>query len=713
MQQSFSNKINRHKVIVIAVLAALPLIATAEDTLPEVSVSAKSVTETALGNVEDYVANRSITATKTDTPIIQTPQSISIVTQQQILEQGAYTLQDTLNYTTGVTAGAYGLDNRGDWFFVRGVEPTQLYDGLRSHVQSFDIPRPDPYFLERVEVLRGPGSVLFGQGSVGGTVNVVSKRPQEETSRQINVQYGMYDRKQVGIDLTGKLDDSGELLYRFVGLAKDTGTQVEFTDNKRYQIAPSITWRPSDNTSLNVQLNIQKDETDGATAAFLPHSGTVVANPNGNIPSRRFTGEPGIDKTHMDYQAINWQFEHAFNDTWTIRQNGRYSNIDYDYVTLYPNIFGGVATTAFFTNPQMSEVTRFGYANQAQTRTFSLDNNVQAKFDLADTQHTIIAGVDYFKTKVDEKNAFTFISTPFNLFNPTYGNFDRAELPNATNQADNTTDQIGFYLQDQIKLGQHWAFTAGLRHDETNKSTQGVAGEQTDRELTGRIGVVYLADNGLAPYASYTESFTPVIGANIFGVPYKPLMGEQYEIGLRYQPVDSNSRYTISYFDLEQKNALSPDPNNPLNQSQRGNVTSKGLELEALANLTDNIDLIASYAYTKARRNDGMVTTRVAEVHDHVASAWATYKFSIADIPGFKVGAGLRYIGRASDETDTLNIPSVTLLDAMFSYENKDWRAAINGTNLGDKTYISTVLSRGDVWYANRMNIVASFTYKF
>jgi iron complex outermembrane recepter protein len=704
----------RRKMLFVAVLTALPQIVIAEETLEEVAVSAKAVKETAYGGTEDYVANRSMTGTKTDTPIIETPQSITVVTQQQIREQGALTLQDALNYTTGVTAGAYGLDNRGDWLFIRGVEHTQLYDGLRTHIQTYDIPRPDPFFLERVEVLRGPGSVMFGQGSVGGIVNVVSKRPQEETHRELNVQYGMYDRKQVGLDTTGKVDEEGNLLYRFVGLVRDTGTQVEYTDNQRYQLAPSLLWKPDDNTSLFVQLNLQKDETDGATAAFPPHSGTILRNPNGRIPLKRFTGEPGIDQTHMDNQDLNWQFEHAFNDTWTVRQNGRYSNMKYDYISLYPNIFLGVGG---FTG---AEVTRSAYINQAKTRTFSLDNSLQAKFDIAGTDHTVVGGVDYFKSRIDEKNGFTTITTPFNLYDPVYGNYNPAELPVAVDQPDNTTDQIGFYIQDQFKVGKHWAFTAGLRRDETNKKTQDVSGKQTDRATTGRIGLVYLADNGLAPYASYTESFTPVIGINaITGQTYQPMEGQQKEVGLRYQPVDSNSMYTFSLFDLELENVLSPGPG--ATQIQGGKTKSRGFELEALANLTDNIDLIANYTYTKARRDNSLTDaggnplqdTRIAEVRDNTASLWATYKFNIAGIPGFRVGAGVRYLSDNKDETSTLELPSVTLFDAMFAYEDDTWRAAINGTNLGDKVYFASCLSRGDCWYANRMNIVGSLTYKF
>jgi len=714
------------KLIVLAVLMAIPQIVAAESTediLTEVSVKSKMIRETAMGPTEDYVANRAITATKMDTPIIETPQSISVVTQQQMREQGAYTLQDALSYTTGVTAGAYGLDARGDWLFIRGVAHMQIYDGLRSNDQSaYNSPRPDPFFLERVEVLRGPNSVLFGQGSVGGLVNIVSKRPQAEKSGQIGVQYGMFDRKRIEGDFTGKLDENGEWMYRLIGAVRHTDTQTDYTDNQRYQLAPSLTWKPSDNTMLNVQLTLFKDKTDGANTNFLPHSGTIVSNPNGQIPIGRFAGEPGFDQFDQDYQAINWQFEHAFNDTFTFRQNGRYAHSKYDYAQIYPWVFNISAPGASdgFLNPELSEMDRAAFAVKVKDKTFSLDNHLQAKFDWGSIQHTLIAGLDYFKNKKETARGSGDIFTPFNLFDPVYGNFDPLNgdnLPVLTRIADENQDLIGLYLQDQIKLGKHWAFTLGLRNDRTNKKIDDGSRTQTDHETTGRIGVVYLAENGFAPYASYTESFLPVSGQDVYGKSYTPKTGKQYELGLRYRPQNSNSIYTISYFDLEEKNRLNPDPNDPNNQLQGGKGLSRGIEFEAIANLMDKIDLIANYSYIHARTKDangpGTGKLRIAEVHDHTASIWATYQFAIADIPGFKVGAGARYVGSNSDETGTLNIPSVTLFDAMLSWENAHWRTAINGTNLGDKHYYTTCLSRGDCYVANRMNVVGSLSYKF
>ena len=279
--------------------------------------------------------------------------------------------------------------------------------------------------------------------------------------------------------------------------------------------------------------------------------------------------------------------------------------------------------------------------------------------------------------------------------------------------------QVGFYAQDQMKFCQHWSLVAGLRHDTaTSKVEDGVTKTQTDNATTGRIGAVYLADNGLAPYISYSESFVPVVGTNFFNKAYSPKTGKQTEVGLRYQPLNSNSMYTASMYKLKESNHLSSDPTNPNNQLQGGEAKVWGIELEALANLTDHIDLIANYSYTHARTNSdkdlvALTGPYIAEVHENVASTWATYQFSVADITGFKVGAGVRYVGSGTDETGTLDLPSVTLFDAMLAYENAKWKFALNGNNITDKTYITTCGARGDCWFGSRSSVVGSLTYKF
>ncbi|WP_033465327.1 TonB-dependent siderophore receptor, partial [Bordetella bronchiseptica] len=261
----------------LAAGAAQAQTATEATTLPTVQVTGRG--ETATGPVDGYAATRSATATKTDTPLSETPQAVTVIPREQIIDQGAQNVQDTMNYAAGVRPNAYGVDNRGDYVRVRGVEPVQYLDGLKQFF-NYNNPRTEVYGLERVEVLRGPASMLYGQGSTGGVVNLVSKRPQPEAMREIGVTVGNHNRKEVQADLTGPLTEDGTWLYRVVALGRDSDTQVQYTKDDRMMVAPSLTWQPSAATSLTLQAYWQKDKS-GTTQAFLPWSGTVSGNPNG------------------------------------------------------------------------------------------------------------------------------------------------------------------------------------------------------------------------------------------------------------------------------------------------------------------------------------------------------------------------------------------------------------------------------------------------
>ncbi|MEZ5444357.1 MAG: TonB-dependent siderophore receptor [Gammaproteobacteria bacterium] len=677
----------------------------ASTTLPAVTVTGAQ--ETAHGPAEDYVANRGTTGTKTDTPIVETPQSISVITGQQIEDQGAQTLQDALRYSTGVRSDAYGLDSRGDWSFVRGVEPTQYQDGMRVFFDFFSNVRPDTYAIERVEILRGPGSTLFGQGSTGGTVNVVSKRPQAQAHREINVQLGNYDRRQVGVDLTGPVTTDGDLLYRFIGVGRDSETQVDFTESDRWLLAPSFTWQPTDRTNLTLLVNIQRD-TGTVTTAFPPWSGTLLPNPNGEIGTERFTSEPEFDRFDNSQDAVGWQFEHAFDAMWTVRQNMRYSHSTVDYRTLYPDVFSNPQNP--FVDAAQRQVFRFGYIREQQDDAWTLDNQVQADWDWGFARHTVLVGLDYSHDRIQRRQGFSFDTNPFDLFDPVYGNFT---APVALHEPDTSIQQVGVYFQDQIRLGQKWILSGGFRHDWASTDVDGGTSAE-DEALTGRVGLVHLFDNGLAPFVGYSQSFTPITFTDIFNQPYQPIRGEQVEVGLRYQPPGSNSLYTAAIYDIEEQNRLSPDPNNPFNDIQLGEANIWGIELDAHANITRNIDLIANYAYTHARTSDGVSSDRyIAEVPAHVASGWLRYSFDAGVLRGLSVGGGLRYVGESHDELGILDVPSVTLLDAMIAYETGRWRVALNGTNITDETYIASCLSRGDCWYGSRATVVGSVNYSF
>lgn len=303
-------------------------------TLESITVSAQPELETALTPVSGYIAKNAATASKTDTPLIETPQSVTVVTRDEIRDQGAQGLQDALNYAAGVRSDAYGLDSRTDSFRTRGSSPSVYLDGLRQNYNWYtSTTRTEPYTLERIEVLRGPASMLYGQGSTAGVVNMVSKRPLPEAQNEIGVSYGSHNRKQLQADFTGPLTEDGTWLYRIVGVGRQADTQVDFVPDDRLLLAPSLTWRPSASTSLTFQ-GLWQDDKSGSTSQFFPWEGVALDNPNGSIPVNRFIGEPDWDRYNSRRASLGWLFEHKFNDNWTVRQNFRWARNEVDYRSL-------------------------------------------------------------------------------------------------------------------------------------------------------------------------------------------------------------------------------------------------------------------------------------------------------------------------------------------------------------------------------------------
>lgn len=674
------------------------------------TVQVEGRSDDAWGPIDGYYAYDVRTATKTDTPLIESPQSVSVITSDQIEEQGALTLQDAVGYTAGIRSDAYGLDSRVDSTFIRGVAPVQYLNGLRLFYGNYNNTRIEPFALERIEVLRGPSSVLYGQGSVGGIINLVSKRPIAEPHREIQVQYGNYDRKQVGLDFSGPLTQDGDWLYRMVALGRDSDTQVDFVENDRLLFAPSLTWKPDERTELTFLANIQRDYS-GSTTAFLPWSGTLLPNPNGRIPTSRFVSEPGFDRYDTEQNALGWEFEHDLNSTWTFKQNLRYTDSGSEYYTMYPaNHFANPQMP--YVNPGQSQFQRIVYIKEEDTRAWNMDNHVQARWTWGPTDHTLLAGLDASHVTLDGRSGSTVDPTPFDVYNPVYGrSFVR---PDVTEDPDTAIWQAGLYLQDQIRFYDKWVLTAGLRRDKAVTDVDnGLRSE--DDATTYRVGMVYLADNGLAPYVSYSESFLPITSTDNFNNPYEPREGRQYEAGIRYEPPGTRNRFTASVYDLVEENQLAPDPVNPANQIQIGETKVQGLELEGIVGIGYDIDLIASYSYTDTETDGGPAGTVgvLPGVPEHMASLWGKYRFRLFDMPGFSVGAGVRYIGDRTDETETLQIPSAILLDAMVAYDSGPWRVAVNGANITDETYVANCLSRGDCFYGSRATVIGTVSYSF
>src|SRR5690606_38557575 len=328
---------------------------------------------------------------------------------------------------------------------------------------------------------------------------------------------------------------------------------------------------------------------------------------------------------------------------------------------------------------------RIYYVSKPEVDVWTADQNATALFDTGSLQHTLLLGADYQHAVTNRRQAGG-MATPLDVYNPVYGTFDPSII-SLIEDPEQTVAQRGLYLQDQIRY-RNWLATLGLRKDWADNRTEGGL-RQKDDEVTGHVGLSYLLDNGLAPYISYSESFQPVIGLNpVTKQPYIPLEGKQWELDIKYQPPGSRSlytAYTAAVFDLREQNRRMPDPDNPINTLQAGETRSRGLELEALASVTDNWDLIGNYTYTDTEVLEGSEAEqghRLASVPEHMASLWSQHRFALFGIPGFTAGAGVRYVGASWDGMDELKTPSTTLFDAMVGYNRNNWGLALNATNL-------------------------------
>lgn len=700
----------------------------AAQTLPVISVNALGDRENPLGPVSGNVAKRSLTGTKTDTALKETPQTISVVTRDQMDSQGVESIAESLRYTPGVVTQYGNTDLRYDWLTVRGFVPGRYLDGLRLPFGSrgYSQPRIEPYGLERVEVLKGPSSLLYGQGAPGGLVNMVSKRPTTDTVREVELQYGSHNRKQLALDLGGKLDDSGELSYRLVALTRRSDTAYDYVNEEKTYLAPSITWRPDSDTHLTVMAQYQKlNSQGGGGAPVLPAKGTLyTSSATPALPLGTFAGEPNFDHYSNEQYFLGYEFEHRLNDTWTLRQNLRYGETmsDTKRVQLY------CLTTAC--NP--TSMGRYAWAFPEKSKLFTVDNQVQANFNTGPLKQTVLLGIDYSeeRSRYDE-SALSPLAGTFNVYAPVYGTYSGAIPPVATHIEQNR-EQLGAYLQDQIKLDK-WTLVTGGRYDWADTTTRTVTSsannnvKQHDGAFTGRLGLLYSFDNGITPYASYSTSFQPAVGTSRTLQAFQPTKGKQYETGVKYQPDGSNTMITLSAYELTQQNVSTPDPVNTNFSVQTGEVRMRGIELEGKVRLLKGLDLIASYGYTdskitKANNGAGGATTlgnRLAFVPRNQASAWLDYTVQNEALAGLGLGVGARHIGENyGDNANVYHMPGVTLFDAALRFDFgklnpqlKGLKMALNASNILNKTYVAACLSAAGCYYGDGRNVYLTMKY--
>jgi iron complex outermembrane receptor protein len=682
----------------------------ADVVLPALQVEAQSERETAWGPVQGYVAEHSATGTKTDTPLIETPQSISVITRDRIDAQNANTLSETLRYTPGVQSESFGFQPRSTSIFIRGFDAasTGLFrDGLQLRNSSFDGAfNPEPYGLERVDVLRGPASILFGQGSPGGLVNMVTKRPTATPFGEVRFEPGNYDRLQGKFDLGGPIDDAGVFSYRLTGLGRGSGTQVEHIDDDRLFIAPAFTWRPDENTSLTFLSQFQKD--DFGDFQFIPPEGSLLPNPNGKISRSLFTGEPDFDNLERIQYSVGYLFEHRTEGPWTFRQNFRHTHSELDRRVVYSGSL----------RPDLRTLDRYAFGADGELDSVSVDNQAEVRFAIGPLGHTVLVGVDYQRIDISDVRSFGD-APPLDVFAPVYG--AAVADPAVYKNEGIAQEQIGLYFQDQVKLYDQWTLQFGGRHDWVSNDTKNRLGGtrtiQDDEAFTGRAGLVYVSDIGLAPYASYSESFVPTTGTDASGRPLKPETGQQYEVGVKYQPQGWKSFITLAFFDLTRQNYLQFVPPS-FESRQTGEIHSRGVELEGVARLDLGLDLIASYTYLDAEiaKSDvpGEKGERPTQVPEHMASLWGDYTVRGGALKGFGVGAGVRYNGSTyGNAPNTLKVPSYVVGDAAVHYQWDKWRLAVNLQNVFDKEYVAAAYEGPYTSFGAARTVIGSIGYRW
>lgn len=690
-------------IALVAVTAlSAPLSAQAQPASGEIALETVTIEGqggSGTGPVNGYVPSRTTTGSKSDTPIEEIPQAVSVVGREQIEDRQAQKVDEALRYTAGVFAQPYGLDSDTDWFFIRGFDAGQtgvFLNNLPLYQYGFGGFYIDPFVLERIEVLKGPASALYGGASTGGLVNLVSKRPTTEPLRYVETGINSWGNGYAAFDFGGALDKDKVWSYRLTGKISGGGWETEKADDFRGVIAPAFTFRPSAGTELTVLASYQHMDLMH-TGGFLPYVGTVVPAPYGHISRRFYYSEPDIDLYRRDQGMIGYEFEHAVNDVWTIRQNFRYAHTDSKERGPYPYGYLDPATGFPVAAPVAPGylLYRIGFDHHTVVNTVSLDNQAEAKFATGPLDHKLLLGVDYKYYNIDHIQS-SGGGTPISPVNPVYGTPQGQSTPYLDQNL--TMNQIGFYAQDQIRFDR-WIATLNGRYDHVSTRSRDRVGaadfNEEAGEFSGRLGFGYEFTNGLTPYVAVSRSFNPVIGSDFSGQGFEPEIGRQYEIGLKYKPTFFDGLVTASLFDLTRQNVLTSDPQHLFFEAQLGEVRSRGLEIEAQANITEGLKAIAAFtAYDIEITEDpnvALIGNRPNVVPEILASGWLDYTVQDGPLKGLGFGAGVRYVGFSyADNENTLKVPAATVMDAGIRYTRDNFTVALNVNNLFDNEYVSS-----------------------
>lgn len=666
------------------------------------------------------------TATKTSLEPEETPQAISVINSDEFENRGVSSVQQALRYAPGVNAELKGGSvTMYDNYNIRGFENNQMYyDGLvLQYLVGWNLqPQIDPIALERVEIFKGPSSVLYGAMPPGGMVNLIAKSPQKERNTDFSIATGSRNLVKASLDTTGQFGDSN-VYYRLIGSASHRDGQVDYTEEERYVFAPSIDWYATDNTLVNFNFYYQNDPNMGMNSA-MPASGSVWDNPNGSIDKNASMGDKNWSKFEREFWMAGYKIDHSFNDNWSFLQNARYMKADLYQENTYHAAAGW--------DPSTGSLDRYIYSTDEDSEGFTIDNQLSGRVITGPVEHNLLFGIDYQHLKGSSNYTSYgydggYTAPSFNAFAPNNNQIDRSKVTASGVYIDDVkVEQLGFYFQDQMRINRI-VLMAGGRFDnyEATSDYVGTITKTDQNNFSYRVGAMYEFDSGWSPYINYATSFEPVAGVDSSGDSFEPSIGQQVEGGVKYLSADYATSMTASLFHIIKSDVVVPDPNDPSYQGkiQVGEIRSQGLELEGRTMLTDSWDVSASYTYTDmeiTKDTTGLEGKTPIYVPEHAATLWTNYYVYNGILGGSRFGAGARYIGeRQMDAANTDIVPDYTVVDLSLGYDlayltNSLKGAAVNLSvnNLFDEdTY--ACYDSANCWYGEERTVEFKFDYKF
>jgi iron complex outermembrane receptor protein len=674
-----------------------------------------------------FVPQGGESATKSDIPLIEIPESVSVITRDQIDLLAFTDAQQAVRYAAGVEGENYGPDLRYDFLTVRGFTPKQYIDGLAAPVSStiYSV-GVDLYGFQSFDILKGPASVLYGNAPPGGIYNQVSRRASSNFGGEFGVKYGNNDFKEGYGTITGALTDS--ISGRFTVLYLDRDADRDLVNSKRFYVAPTFTWKIDDNTSLTGLFYYQHDEVDGDTNGFLPVYGTLLPNPIGHVSPSVNLGDPANEYKRNQF-AAGWDFSHRFDDSISFDSNVKFSRYRERTPTgIYGG--GGLVNITDPTKPTYYRtVQQYNFTYAEDVNSFAADNRVNFKFSSGALDHKMIAGIDYRKVDNDAAFAFAFADT-IDLFNPIHLAEPNPTPGYPTPYTNEALKQTGGYLQDQVKWGDLYFLVSG-RYDSVSVTNALATPETTtdQHKFTYRAGLNYVTEQGIAPYVSYATSFEPVLGNDsATGLPFKPSDGKQIEGGIKYDARGLGDQVkllaTAAVFDIKQTNVVSTSPSiSPVFGTQTGEVESKGAELELVARLFDQLSINASYSYDKTDVTKSSTPVEVGSplpvTPKNKLSLFVDYTLKTGPLGGLGFGLGGRYTGGSAGSLPGPFNPVVytgqssTLFDAMLHYDTPNWRFAFNGSNLFNREYVARCSGPAGCTYGAGRQVIGTVNWKF